>query len=104
MVSKPYTRYILTEDVLKRRFLSRGFKLPLVCSKCNGTINIGDSIIRKRRKVYHQECWENSFIDIPDNLDSADEFFIEYGFYPTSSITTSSTITINLNTQNSSNL
>jgi len=92
MVSKPYTRYVLTENVLKRRFLSRGFQLPLVCSKCNGTISIGDTIIRKRRKVYHQECWDSMFIDIPDNLDPEDEFYIEYGYYPTSSTLNPSSI------------
>ena len=93
MVSKPYTRYLLTEDVLKRRFLCRGFKLPLVCSKCSGTINVGDTIIRKRRKVYHQECWINSFIDLPD-LDPEDEFFIEFGYYPNNSTIASSTISL----------
>jgi hypothetical protein len=32
------------------------------------------------------------FIDIPDNLDPEDEFFIEYGYYPTSSTLNPSSI------------
>jgi len=102
MSKQTLRRYILTESVLKQRYLKRGWNLPLVCYKCGRVINIGEKIVRKRSKIYHETCYEATFLDIPD-LDPEDEFFIEYGFYPTSSsFTTSSTIpstiTINLNT------
>jgi len=110
MSKQTLRRYILTESVLRQRYLTRGWNLPLICYVCNKEIKIGDRIVRKRRKVYHEMCYENTFLDIPDELDYEEEFYIEYGYYPTSSsITTSSTIspstiTINLNIQNSSNL
>jgi hypothetical protein len=89
--------YTLTEEIIRRRLLPHS--IPLECVMCRRELHIGDRVVRKRRKLYHQECYENTFIDLPDELDPDEEFYIEYGFYPTSSsITTSSTITINLNT------
>jgi hypothetical protein len=89
--------YTLTERIIKQRLSPHS--IALECVVCRRELHIGDKVVRKRRKIYHQECWENTFIDLPDELDPDEEFYIEYGFYPTSSsITTSSTITINLNT------
>jgi hypothetical protein len=93
--------YTLTEKIIKQRLFPHS--IPLQCVVCRRELHVGDKVVRKRRKLYHQTCYEATFLDIPD-LDPEDEFFIEYGFYPTSSsITTSSTIspstiTINLNT------
>jgi hypothetical protein len=61
-------------------------------------LQIGDSIVRKRRKLYHRTCWENSFIDIPEDiLDEEDLRLIENGSIPVSS-TFSITTTISNNT------
>jgi hypothetical protein len=83
--------YTLTGEIIKRRILPHS--IPLECYKCCKELHIGDKVVRKRRKIYHQECYENMFINLPDNLDADEEFYIEFGYYPTSSsITTSSTI------------
>jgi hypothetical protein len=88
--------YTLTERIIRQRLSPHS--IPLQCVVCRRELHVGDKVVRKRRKIYHQECYENTFIDLPDELDPEEEFYIEYGFYPTSSsITTSSTITINLN-------
>jgi hypothetical protein len=63
-----------------------------------GTLQVGDNIVRKRRKLYHRTCWENSFIDIPDDiLEPEDIQYIETGSIPVSS-TFSITTTISNNT------
>jgi hypothetical protein len=80
--------YTLTEEIIRRRLLPHS--IPLECVVCRRELHIGDKVVRKRRKLYHQECYENTFLDIPDNLDPEEEFYIEYGYYP--SFTTSSTI------------
>jgi hypothetical protein len=65
---------------------------------CGGTLQVGDSIVRKRRKLYHRTCWENSFLDIPEDiLDEEDLRLIENGSIPVSS-TFSITTTISNNT------
>jgi hypothetical protein len=92
--------YIMNEKRMKRL---KNLGYDLKCFRCERPIVIGDHVMHKRKKIYHYQCWEQIWLDIPD-LDPEDEFFIEYGFYPTSSsFTTSSTIspstiTINLNT------
>jgi hypothetical protein len=93
MSKQTLRRYTLTERVLKQRYLKRGWNLPLVCYKCGRVINIGEKIVRKRSKVYHEACYEATFIDLPD-LDSEDEFFIEFGYYPNSSTIAPSTIPV----------
>jgi hypothetical protein len=87
MSKQTLRRYILTESVLKQRYLKRGWNLPLICYLCNKEIKIGDRIVRKRSKVYHEACYEATFLDIPD-LDPEDEFFLEHGYYPSSTIPT----------------
>jgi hypothetical protein len=81
MSKQTLRKYTLTERVLKQRYLTRGWNLPLICYVCNKEIKIGDRIVRKRSKVYHETCYENTFFDIPD-LDPEDEFFLEHGYYP----------------------
>jgi hypothetical protein len=79
--------YTLTEEIIRRRLLP--YSIPLECVVCNKQLHIGDRVVRKRRKLYHQECYENTFIDLPDELDYEEEFYIQYGYYPS---TISSTI------------
>jgi hypothetical protein len=88
MSKQTLRRYILTESVLKQRYLKRGWNLPLVCYKCGRVINIGEKIVRKRSKIYHETCYEATFIDLPDDLSPEDEFYIEHGYYPSSTIST----------------
>jgi hypothetical protein len=82
--------YTLTEEIIRRRLLPHS--IPLECVMCRRELHIGDKVVRKRRKLYHQECYENTFIDLPDELDYEEEFYIEYGYYPSSTI--SSTISL----------
>jgi hypothetical protein len=73
------------------------YNIQLKCCICGGTLRVGDSVVRKRRKMYHQTCWENSFLDIPDDiLEPEDIQYIETGSIPVSStlpITTSTILT-----------
>ena len=84
--------YTLTEEVIRRRLSPHS--IPLECVKCRRELYIGNRVVRKRRKLYHQECYENTFLDIPDELDYEEEFYIEYGYYPDSSTIASSTIPV----------
>jgi hypothetical protein len=66
---------------------------------CGGTLQVGDNIVRKRRKLYHRTCWENSFLDIPEDiLDEEDLRLIENGSIPVSSTFSITTSTISNNT------
>jgi hypothetical protein len=49
--------------------------------------------MHKRKKIYHYQCWEQIWLDIPD-LDPEDEFFLEFGYYPNNSTTILSTIPV----------
>jgi hypothetical protein len=90
------TFYVLSEDIIRRRI--KRYNLELRCYLCGGTLQVGDSIVRKRRKLYHRTCWENSFLDIPEDiLDEEDLRLIENGSIPVSS-TFSITTTISNNT------
>jgi hypothetical protein len=81
--------YIMDEKRMKR-LKNRGYDLK--CFRCDKPITIGDRIMHKRRRIYHIECWEQIWIDLPDDLSPEDEFYIEYGYYPSSTI--SSTISL----------
>jgi hypothetical protein len=83
--------YILTEEIVKRRLSPHS--ISLTCSKCGKEIKIGQEIVRKRRKLYHLSCWNSMWLDIPDNLSTEEQFYVEQGFYPTT-ITTFSTIPV----------
>jgi len=74
--------YIMDETRMKR-LKNRGYDLK--CFRCDKPITMGDRIIHKRKRIYHIECWEQIWIDLPDDLSQEDEFFIEYGYYPDSS-------------------
>jgi hypothetical protein len=91
------TFYVLNEEIIRKRLLR--YNIKLVCCQCGGTLKIGDSIVRKRRNLYHRSCWENTFIDIPDSiLEPEDIQYIETGSIAISSfvpITTGSTIPLN---------
>jgi hypothetical protein len=77
------TFYVLTEEVIRKRIARHNIKLE--CCLCGGTLRVGDSVVRKRRKMYHRICWENTYIDIPDSiLDEEDLRLIEDGSIPTS--------------------
>jgi hypothetical protein len=93
MSKQTLRRYTLTESVLKQRYLKRGWNLPLVCYKCGRVINIGERIVRKRRKVYHESCYDSMFLDIPEISDDEDLEFIKSGnISVSSSISITSTI------------
>jgi hypothetical protein len=82
------TFYVLSEEVIRKRIARHNIQLE--CCLCGGTLRVGDSVVRKRRKMYHRICWENSYIDIPDNiLNEEDLCLIESG-----SIGVSSTLSI----------
>ena len=70
--------YIMDEKRMKR-LKNRGYDLK--CFRCDKPITIGDRIMHKRRRIYHIQCWEQIWLDIPD-LDPEDEFFLEHGYYP----------------------
>jgi hypothetical protein len=81
--------YIMDEKRMKR-LKNRGYDLK--CFRCDKPITIGDRIMHKRKRIYHIECWEQIWTDLPDDLSPEDEFYIEYGYYPSSTI--SSTISL----------
>ena len=93
------TYYTLTEEIIRKRIAR--YNLELKCCICGGTLQIVDNIVRKRRKLYHRTCWENSFIDIPEDiLDEEDLRLIENGSIGVSStfpVTTSTIPTISTN-------
>jgi hypothetical protein len=71
----------LDEEILRKRILP--YSITLVCSKCGRDIKLGEFIIRKRRKLYHQKCFNSMQIDVPDTiLDEEELFFIEHGYFP----------------------
>jgi hypothetical protein len=71
--------YTLTEEIIRRRLSPHS--IPLECVKCRRELHIGDRIVRRRRLLYHEQCYESTFIDIPDNFDLEEQYFIEYGYY-----------------------
>jgi hypothetical protein len=73
-----------------KRLKNLGYDLK--CFRCERPIVIGDHVMHKRKKIYHYQCWEQIWIDLPDDLSPEDEFYIEHGYYPSSTI--SSTISL----------
>jgi len=91
------TFYTLTEDIIRKRIAR--YNLELRCYLCGGTLQVGDNIVRKRRKLYHRTCWENSFLDIPEDiLDEEDLCLIENGSIPISSSLSITSTNIPFNT------
>jgi hypothetical protein len=78
--------YIMTE-VRAKRLQNIGYDLK--CAKCRKPIIVGSIVMHKRKKIYHIDCWNQLWIELPE-LDPEDEFFLEFGYYPT--IPLSSTI------------
>jgi hypothetical protein len=70
--------YIMDEKRMKK-LKNRGYDLK--CFRCDKPITIGDRIMHKRKRIYHIECWEQIWIDLPDDLSPDEEFYIEYGYY-----------------------
>ena len=96
MTKQSLTFYTLTEEIIRKRFkrILQGRPLEtLECQICRRSFKLGDQIVRRRKKLYHLECFNNSIFDIDDSiLDPQDIALIEFGTIPTSTI--SSTITI----------
>jgi hypothetical protein len=91
------TYYVLSEEVIRKRLTK--YNIELKCYLCGGTLQIGDNIVRKRRKLHHRICWENSYIDIPDSiLEPEDIQYIETGSIPASSSFSITSGSIPLNT------
>jgi len=90
MVKKKTLVYVVTLDDRRIKRLTRlGYRLE--CIVCHTPFNKGETILHKGKRLYHPQCWELVWYDIPDNiLDENDLHFIEYGEY--SNITSSSTI------------
>jgi hypothetical protein len=76
--------YIMNEARMKRL---KNLGYDLRCFRCDKPITIGDRVMHKRKRIYHIQCWEQIWLDIPD-LDPEDEFFLEHGYYPSSTIPT----------------
>jgi hypothetical protein len=91
------TYYVLNDEVIRKRLARRN--IPLRCCICSGTLCIGDSIVRKHRKLYHKTCWENAYFDISDSiLEPEDIQYIETGSIPVSSFVPITTSAISTNT------
>jgi hypothetical protein len=97
MPKQGLTFYVLNEEVIRKRIARHNIELK--CCICGGTLGVGDSVVRKRRKMYHRVCWESTYIDIPDDiLDEEDLYLIEDGSIPVSSTLSITTSTISTNT------
>jgi len=98
MTKQSISKYILDVHKMKR--------LPdLECNICKQRLQIGDVVVRKHRKVFHEHCWDSSWVDIPDDiLTPEEEYFVENGFYPNEPVSTyiSSTIPSTITIQSSS--
>jgi hypothetical protein len=87
------TFYVLTEEIIRKRIARHNIQLE--CCLCGGTLRVGDSVVRKRRKMYHRVCWESTYIDVPDDvLEPEDIQYIETGSIPVSSTLPITTSTI----------
>ena len=69
------TTYTLTKRV-ETVLIGRGYKL--VCKICEKKLEVGDCIESKpnkykNRKFYHCDCYQDSFIDLPDGDDDESE-------------------------------
>jgi hypothetical protein len=66
--------YIMNEKRMKRL---KNLGYDLKCFRCERPIVIGDHVMHKRKKIYHYQCWEQIWIDLPDDLSPEEEF----GYY-----------------------
>jgi len=105
MTKQSLTFYVLDENTIRKRFkrILQGRPLEtLECQICRRSFKLGDQIVRRRRKLYHLSCFNNSIFDISDDiLTPEEEYLVENGFYPDeqmNSITLSSiSISIQMN-------
>jgi hypothetical protein len=90
----PLTFYTLTEDIVRKRLnkILQGRPLEtLSCQICQRPFRLNEKIVRRRRKLYHLSCFNNSIFDISDDILTLEEqYFVENGFYPNESISTTS--------------
>ena len=84
MTKQSISKYVLDSHRMKR--------IPsFECNICGQRLQIGDVVVRKHRKVFHEHCWDSSWIDVPDNALTPEEwYFVENGVYPNESICTTS--------------
>jgi hypothetical protein len=80
------------DEVRARRLKNIGYDLR--CSKCKEPIVIGDRVMHKRKRIYHIQCWNNIWMDIPDELSPEEAFYVEYGYYASTISTTITSSTI----------
>jgi hypothetical protein len=92
MTKKTFSTYVLDLHRIKR--------LPsLECDICKQKLQIGDTIVRKHRRIYHKRCYDISWIDVPDDVFSPEErFFIEHGYFPNEQMNTISPCSISMQT------
>ena len=69
------TNYILSDKV-KKLLTSRGYNL--ICKICEEKFKVGDCIESKpnkyrNRKFYHCKCYQNSFIDLSNDVDDDED-------------------------------
>jgi hypothetical protein len=88
MVTKKGQVYVcILDDRRIKRLSGLGYKLE--CIVCHIPFNREETIVHKGKRLYHPQCWEIVWHDIPDNiLDKEDIYFIEYGDYPSTISTT----------------
>ena len=94
MTKNLFTFYTLTEDIIRKRLsrILKGKPLDtLTCQICKKSFRLGDQIVRRRKKLYHLSCFNNSIFDVPDDILTPEEwYFVENGVYPNESISTTS--------------
>jgi hypothetical protein len=93
MVTKRGQVYVcILDDRRVKRLSGLGYKLE--CIVCHIPFNRGETIVHKGKRLYHPQCWQIVWHDIPDDiLDEDDIYFIESGEY-SSTISTSIPTTI----------
>ena len=89
------SKYVLDSHRMKR--------IPsLECNICGQRLQIGDVVVRKHRKVFHEHCWDSSWIDVPDNALTPEEwYFVENGVYPNEQTNTITPSSISMQTTSS---
>jgi hypothetical protein len=57
VTKKTISQYVLDTHKLKRL-------RSLECQICKKTVQIGDIVVTKRRKTFHKNCWDSTWIDV----------------------------------------
>jgi hypothetical protein len=88
MTKQCLTFYTLTEDIVRKRLnkILQGRPLDsLRCSICGRAFELNEKIVRRRKKLYHLSCFNNSIFDISDDVLDAEDILLIEGYYANSS-------------------